>query len=337
MKLVSFERDNADHLAILKDNKLYPLQSLDPSMPGTMSRFLQAGERAMDKAKRYEQMIEEGNIDTEPYIFDREKILAPLPNPKSCRDAYAFRQHVSTARANRGLDMIPEFDQFPVFYFTNHNAIYGPGEIPLMPDHFQKLDYELEIAIVTNKEGRNISAENADNYIAGYMLMNDISARQLQMEEMKLNLGPAKGKDFASSFGPWLVTPDELLPWQTAPKEGHTGHNFNLSMKAYINDEKYSEGNFADIDWTFAEILERISYGVDIFPGEIIGSGTVGTGCLLELNGTGKRQNPDHEPRWLTEKDTVTLEATGLGKLTNTFKMVDQDYSLLDLKKRIDH
>lgn len=333
MKLVSFQREQRDHLAIYYQDMLYPLQSLDPSMPGNMLQFLQAGQWAMDKARRFDQMIKEEGVDVEPYDFYRENILSPLPNPESCRDAYAFRQHVATARQNRGLDMIPEFDQFPVFYFTNHKAIYGPGEIPIMPDHLQKLDYELEIAIVTGKSGRNIRAENADNYIAGFMIMNDLSARQLQMEEMKLNLGPAKGKDFASSFGPWLVTPDELAPHSTNPREGHTGTNYNLTMKAYINGELYSEGNFAEMDWTFAEILERVSYGVDIYPGEIIGSGTVGTGCLLEINGTEARKNPDYEPKWLNENDQITLEVSELGQLTNTFSQSNHDYSLFDLKK----
>src|SRR5690606_11992552 len=120
-----------------------------------------------------------------------------------------------------GLDMIPEFDQFPVFYFTNHNAIYGPGDIPCMPLHMQQLDFELEVAIVINKRGKNIKAAEADDYIAGYMIMNDISARKLQMEEMKLNLGPAKGKDFATVIGPYLVTKDELSPYKTPHYKGH--------------------------------------------------------------------------------------------------------------------
>ena len=110
------------------------------------------------------------------HIEDVE-ILAPVPNPTSCRDAYAFRQHVAAARRNRKLDMIPEFDQFPVFYFTNHNSIQGPGEIVCMPDHFNKLDFELEAAIVICKPGKNIKASEADEYIGGYMIMNDMSAR----------------------------------------------------------------------------------------------------------------------------------------------------------------
>lgn len=126
--------------------------------------------------------------------------MAPVPYPGSCRDGYAFRQHVAAARRNRKLDMIPEFDQYPIFYFTNHRSIQGPGEIRCMPDHFEKLDLELEAAIVICKQGRNIKAKQADEYIGGLMIMNDLSARRLQMEEMLLNLGPAKGKDFATYY-----------------------------------------------------------------------------------------------------------------------------------------
>ena len=156
-------------------------------------------------------MIKEGKIDLDKGIdIDSVDIIAPVPFPSSCRDGYAFRQHVAAARRNRKADMIPEFDQYPIFYFTNHHSIKGPGEIPCMPDHFEKLDFELEVAIVIAKHGRNIKAADADEYIAGMMIMNDISARKLQLEEMLLNLGPAKGKDFATATGPYLVTLDEL-------------------------------------------------------------------------------------------------------------------------------
>ena len=142
--------------------------------------------------------------------IEEVQVLAPVPFPGSCRDGYAFRQHVAAARRNRKVPMIPEFDQYPIFYFTNHHSIQGPGDIRCMPDHFEKLDFELEVAIVISKPGRNIRAEEADEYIGGLMIMNDMSARTLQMEEMLLNLGPAKGKDFSTVTGPWLVTLDDL-------------------------------------------------------------------------------------------------------------------------------
>ena len=166
--------------------------------------------------------------------------------------------------------------------------------------------------------------------------MNDLSARQLQMEEMKLNLGPAKGKDFATVIGPWLVTPDELEQYKIATPKGNL---YNLSMKAFHNGKEVSRGNTKDITYTFAEILERVSYGVEIFPGEVIGSGTVGTGCYLELNGTWRNEaeakGQEFEPIWLKDGDEITLEITGLGTLKNTIKLSNNDYSILAKKRKV--
>ncbi|MGY0038178.1 fumarylacetoacetate hydrolase family protein [Pedobacter sp. NJ-S-72] len=275
--------------------------------------------------------IKSGEIEPKEEAF--YEVVAPVPHPSSCRDGYAFRQHVAAARRNRKVDMIPEFDQYPIFYFTNHNAIQGPGEIECMPDHFQKLDFELEVAVVIGKKGRNIKAAEADAYIAGYMIMNDMSARTLQMEEMLLNLGPAKGKDFSTVIGPWLVTPDELEEYKKSPKAGHTGNSYKLEMTCTVNGKQVSAGNTADMDWTFAEIIERCAYGVDILPGDVIGSGTVGTGCFLELNGTGLLNDPNYKPQWLQDGDVVEMEITGLGRLSNTIRKVDTDFSILALKK----
>src|SRR5690606_31672484 len=164
----------------------------------------------MKTATQLQQQISEGKLNINGNALNNTSLAAPVPHPTSCRDGYAFRQHVAAARRNRRVEMIPEFDEYPIFYFTNHNAIQGPGDIFCMPDHFEKLDFELEVAVVIGKKGMNIKAADADKYIAGYMIMNDMSARTLQMEEMKLNLGPAKGKDFSTVIGPYLVTPDEL-------------------------------------------------------------------------------------------------------------------------------
>jgi fumarylacetoacetate (FAA) hydrolase len=241
---------------------------------------------------------------------------------------------VAAARRNRKVDMIAEFDQYPIFYFTNHNAVQGPGPIPVMPDHFKKLDFELEGAIVICKRGRNVTAAEADQYIGGYMIMNDMSARTLQMEEMLLNLGPAKGKDFCTVIGPVLVTPDELEQYKVPAKPGHTGNNYNLKMTCKVNGVQVSEGNMGDMDWTFAEIIERCAYGADILPGDVIGSGTVGTGCFLELNGTGKLNNPDYKEQWLQDGDVVEMEIDGLGHLSNTIVAEKTDWSILGLKKK---
>ena len=331
MKLVSYKTEASEHLGVFVDGHIYNLNSCDKLIPDNMNAFLAGGEELMDRAKKISASIKGGILAAKEEIFF--ELLAPVPHPSSCRDGYAFRQHVASARRNRKLDMIPEFDSYPIFYFTNHNAIQGPGEITCMPDHFEKLDFELEAAVVIGKKGRNISAAEADDYIAGYMIMNDMSARTLQMEEMLLNLGPAKGKDFSTVIGPWLVTPDELEAYKVPAKPGHVGNAYNLSMKCWVNGVEVSSGSVADMDWTFAEIIERCAYGVDILPGDVIGSGTVGTGCFLELNGTGLLNDPSFKPQWLQEGDVVEMEITGLGRLSNTILKEPTDWSILKLKK----
>ena len=335
MKLVTYSNSGKEQLAFFIDNHLYNLNKADNKLPATLMEMLHDWERFSDKARKAEADIKSGKAGLEPdAVFEQATILAPLPKPVSCRDGYAFRQHVAAARRNRKVDMIPEFDQYPIFYFTNHLAIQGPGAVRCMPDHFQKLDFELEAAIITCKKGRNIKAEHADDYIAGYMIMNDMSARTLQMEEMMLNLGPAKGKDFSTVIGPMLVTPDELDAYKTSAKPNHTGNAFSLKMTCKVNGIRVSEGNMGDMDWTFAEILERCAYGVDIVPGEVIGSGTVGTGCFLELNGTGLLNDPNYQPQWLQDGDVVEMEIEGLGILKNSIAAEDTDWSILALKKK---
>jgi fumarylacetoacetate (FAA) hydrolase len=237
-------------------------------------------------------------------------ILAPLPRPISIRDGYAFRQHVETARRNRGLGMIPEFDRFPVFYFTNALAVVGPGELRVGQSRLDKLDFELEAFCVIGKKITNPTLAEADNAIVGYGVLNDFSARALQMEEMTLNLGPAKGKDFATGMGPWLVTKDELADRLSPSPKGNVLH---ARMSATVNHVKVSEGDVSQMNWTFAEIVQRAADGVTLEPGEVIGSGTVGTGCFLELNGS----KVTHD-QWLKPGDIVSLTIDGLGTLTNT-------------------
>jgi fumarylacetoacetate (FAA) hydrolase len=331
MKLVSYKTEDREHLGISVNGHIFNLNSCDKLIPETMNEFLAGGEELMDRAKKVNEEIISGKLEAKEEVFF--ELLAPVPHPTSCRDGYAFRQHVASARRNRKVDMIPEFDQYPIFYFTNHNAIQGPGDIECMPDHFQKLDFELEAAVVIGKKGRNITAAEADDYIAGYMIMNDMSARTLQMEEMVLNLGPAKGKDFSTVIGPWLVTPDELEAYKIPAKEGHVGNRYDLKMKCWVNGKEVSSGSVGEMDWTFAEIIERCAYGVDILPGDVIGSGTVGTGCFLELNGTGLLNDPNFKPQWLQPGDIVEMEITGLGRLSNTIRKVNSNFSILDLKK----
>ena len=241
--------------------------------------------------------------------LDDITLIAPIPFPNSFRDAYAFRQHVEAGRKNRGLKMIPEYDEFPVFYFSNHNSITGPGIVNVHKDHLNQLDFELEIAIVIGKEGINIKSSNAHDYIFGYTIMNDWSARALQMKEMKLNLGPAKGKDFATSIGPHITTSEELEKFMVNNK-------YNIPLSATVNGIEVSNDNLQNMTWSFAEIIERASYGTSLYPGDLIGSGTCGTGCFLELNGTSNNN------QWLQDGDIVEIDAGILGKLSNQIKLI---------------
>ncbi len=339
MKLISYlTSNNEERLALFINNNIVDLQQnakvIGSNLPSTMNDFLSGGNESLQIAQQVQDAFLSGKTNL---IVDSNETtpLAPVPHPSSCRDAYAFRQHVATARRNRGLEMIPEFDQFPVFYFTNHNAIVGAGDLIVESDHLQKLDFELEVTAVIGKRGKNIEAKHADDYIVGLTIMNDFSARTLQMEEMKLNLGPAKGKDFATAIGPWLVTIEELEEFKI---ETPAGNKYDLHMTAHHNGTLVSDGNTNDINWTFAEIIERVSYGVEIFPGDLIGSGTVGTGCYLELNGTNalkaKETGESFEPTWLEAGDTIDLEITGLGKLSNRIVAAEPPNSILAKKKQ---
>ncbi|MBS1731455.1 MAG: fumarylacetoacetate hydrolase family protein [Bacteroidetes bacterium] len=334
MKIVSYLKDGHDQLALVHKNLLFDTDKLHPDLPSSMNMLLIYWDDNYESlVKVNEALIKDEIKKIQGIPMDSVTLLAPVPFPSSCRDGYAFRQHVAAARRNRGVDMIPAFDEFPIFYFTNHHSIQGPGKIFCMPDHFQKLDFELEVAIVICRAGRNIRAEEADDYIGGLMIMNDMSARLLQMEEMQLNLGPAKGKDFSTVIGPYLVSLDELSNFEIPPKQGHTGKSWNLKMECTINGKKVSEGNVGDMDWTFAEIIERCSYGVTLQPGDVIGSGTCGTGCFLELNGTGKLNDPAFVPQWLQAGDEICLSIDGLGTLENTIVKEESDFSLLAIKK----
>ncbi len=239
--------------------------------------------------------------------FDPDQLAAPV-QPLSLRDFYAFEQHVRSARQRRGLDMVPEWYDAPVFYFSNVAAISGPGAAIRKPAETEELDYELEIAVVIGREGRDILVEEADSYIVGYTILNDWSMRDVQRHEMKVGLGPSKGKDFATSVGPYLVTPDELEPHLLPDRS--RGSRYNLTMTASVNGREISRGNARDMHWTFAELIAHASHNTVLLPGDLIGSGTVGTGCLTEF--------PTGTYPWLQPGDLVRLEIEGLGVLENT-------------------
>ena len=225
-----------------------------------------------------------GGADIGEHALAEVRLRAPIPQPPSVRDFYAFEQHVATARATRGLEVPPEWYGQPVFYFSNPAAIYGPDDEIPFPQTSSAWDYELEIAAVVGAEGR----------IAGFTILNDWSARDLQRAEMTVGLGPAKGKDFATSLGPVLVTLDEL-------------GDLRLEMTARVNGEERSRGSLGDIHWPFEELAAHAAENTRLLPGDILGSGTVGTGCILE-HGDG---------RWLHSGDEVELEVEGIGVLAN--------------------
>lgn len=325
MKLLTYKitGSNTHQIGVLKGNGILNLNSLFGNI--SLIDVIQINDYR-DKINNY--YMEENAIK---HNLNEVKLLPVIPKPTSFRDAYAFREHVETCRRNRGAEMISEFDKFPVFYFSNHNTMYGDNQdIELMPDHFNQLDYELECAIVIGKKGKNILSSNADQYIAGFFILNDLSARGLQMSEMKLNLGPAKGKDFANSIGPYLVTSDEL---ESKSIDTPFGKKYKMNMTCYVNGVLISEGNMQDMKWTFAEIIERISYGVEILPGDIIGSGTVGTGCLFEINGTKKRNNPDYVEQWLKNGDKIEMKIEGLGTLKNRIIKSNNNHSIIKNQK----
>jgi fumarylacetoacetate (FAA) hydrolase len=235
---------------------------------------------------------------------DEVKFLSPL-QPKTLRDAYAFETHVKTANRNRGQDVPEIWYEFPVFYFSNPVNDFGQNDEIPYPSYTDAIDYELEIAVVIGKPGFNLSPEQAPNHIFGFTIFNDWSARDLQMREMKTNFGPVKSKDFACSFGPVIVTPDSL-----ADKATDRPGVYDLLMTAKVNGKELSRGNFNDIYWSFGDIISRASQSVELSPGDVIGSGTVGTGCLYELT---KNEGP-----WLKEGDIVELEIERIGILRNT-------------------
>ena len=233
---------------------------------------------------------------------DAVAIHPPVRRPPSIRDFYSFETHVRNARARRGLPVPPEWYEFPVFYFSNPGALVGHGETVHKPAWTDALDYELEIACVIGKEARDVRAEDWRSVVAGFTILNDWSARDVQRREMAVGLGPAKGKDFATSLGPALVTQDELEPRRQ-------GDRHDLKMVARVNGRTLSSANARDMHYTFGQMIARASQDVYLFPGDVIGSGTAGGGCLLELG-------PEVH-RWLQQGDEVTLEIELLGALTN--------------------
>jgi len=226
----------------------------------------------------------------------------PILNPHSLRDFYAFEGHVKTMWERRGGTVPEVWYRLPIFYFSNVSEIRGPGDPVWAPRGSDELDYELEVAALVDTPALNLEPDRADEAIGGYTILNDWSARDLQRDETTVRLGPAKGKDFASSIGPWLVTPDELA-------DARAGEAYALQMTAHVNGLETSHGAWSSIRFSFGEMLARASADARLRPGDLIGSGTVGGGCLLEVR-------DELLKRYLEPGDTVTLAVERLGTLT---------------------
>jgi fumarylacetoacetate (FAA) hydrolase len=227
----------------------------------------------------------------------------PILRPSSLRDFYAFERHVATMWRRRNQEVPEAWYRLPIFYFSNVSEIRGPGDPVWAPRGSAELDYELEIAALVDTPARDLPAERAEEAIGGYTILNDWSARDLQREETAVRLGPAKGKDFASTFGPCLVTPDELA-------DARSSKGYDLAASAEVNGRELSRGRWSDIHFSFGEMLERASADARLVPGDMIGSGTVGTGCLLEI------RDESGFGRYLQPGDGVTLKVERLGELT---------------------
>lgn len=257
-----------------------------------------------DSVKFYD--ISDENIKGKKPIhmtFRNSDLLVPLPKVTSIRDFYTFEDHVRKARERRGLGMAKEWYEIPAYYYSGTSMIYPSGSSVPYPAFTSELDYEMEIAAVIGRDGINIRKEEAMPHIMGLMLANDWSARDLQRKEMAIGLGPSKSKDFATSLGPYITTMDELEEFR------ESDDRFDIPVEAYVNGKRYSGGNVRDMHWSFAELVEYASKGNRLRKGDVIMSGTVSTGCILELG--------PEEYGWLKKGDVVSIRSPVLGDLTN--------------------
>ncbi|MCS6897995.1 MAG: fumarylacetoacetate hydrolase family protein [Nitrospira sp.] len=283
----------------LKDQgEAQPYRLANAQVPATMVEFLEgeastmaAARRAVDYAVLLGSKARGPAGETVWYPLEAVHLTAPLPNPPSLRDFIAFEAHIAATSKKRGQAIPPEWYQAPRYYKGNPRTIIGPDEDLPWPLETTKLDYELELACIIGKSGRDISERDAPDYIAGYTIMNDFSARDIQFQEMACRLGPAKGKDFATALGPCLVTPDEIADLN------------ELTMVARVNGEEWSRGRFGTIYWSFPQMIAYVSRGERLYPGDVLGSGTVGGGCGLEWD------------RYLKPGDVVELEIQPIGIL----------------------
>ena len=292
MRLVTFRMEGAQEpvLGALENGKVIDLSAASGGMiPPRMQDFLEVGEDALSRAREILRAAPRSAV----YPLSEVRLLAPLPRPPSLKDFFAFEYHALAGAKRRGEELAKEWHEIPAYYKGNHRAIFGPeDEIP-WPYYTRKLDFECEIACVIGREGRNLTPEQAEEHIFGYTIFNDFSARDIQKKEMLLRMGPAKGKDFANAFGPYLVTKDEVDPVR------------DFSMTVRVNGEIWSQGHFKNQYWGFPLMVSYLSQEETVYPGDIVGSGTFYKGCGLDLD------------RWIKPGDVVELEVPKLGILKN--------------------
>jgi len=285
--------------------------------PADMRSFLELGEPALQAAQQTLDWFESQSkscqikgLSGQHLCFRRNEVrlMPPIQNPRSLRDFLTFEVHVENGAKRRNEPISEYWYKMPIYYKGNPSTLYGPDEDFPWPSFTRLLDYELELACIIGKEGKNIPEEEAASYIAGFTIMNDFSARDVQKGEMACRLGPAKAKDFGTAIGPWLVTSDEV------------GDIRNLRMQARINGETWSDGNSGTSHWTFEQMIAHVSREETLHPGDILASGTVGFGCGLELD------------RWLKPGDTVELEIDKLGILKNKVLEPDANRPLYEVR-----
>ena len=293
MKFAALLLDGHYRQALVHDDLLHPLP------PGTDLFALLAAKPAEDEVL---------SRCTAPVALAGQRLLPPI-QAGSIRDFITFEQHVEGSfKGSRDPAVVPEWYDIPTFYFTNPYALIGPTDPVPMPPGCTVFDFELEVAAIIGTDGHNLRVDEAESHIAGYSIFNDWSARDLQMHEMRIGLGPAKGKDTASTLGPYLVTPDELEPYRQ-------GDRFDLTMSVSVNGTAIGKDSLANSAWSFPEMVAYASRGTEVRASDILGSGTCGSGCLVELWG---RNDGERIPPPLTIGDTVTMQVDGLGTIENT-------------------
>ncbi|TNM38348.1 fumarylacetoacetate hydrolase family protein [Nocardioides albidus] len=289
MKFATYTDDSgATQAAVLQDGLLYPVAGaasvLDLIGDG-LDALLAHGRGALEAAT--------------PVSVDEVRLEAPL-RPPSMRDSMCFHEHIVNCMGT----VDPLHSKFPAFYLSNHAAVIGPSDDAAISPGCEAFDYEMEVAAVVGRPGSNIRPEDARDHIVGYTMYIDWSARDLQMEEMEVRLGPAKGKDGATTIGPVLVSADELEPLRS-------GKGFDVAMSVAIDGQPISTGNWSTINWSFDDVVAYTSRGTHLQTGDVLGSGTVGKGCLFEQ----RALDPDGFRGWLREGEVVTFEVDLIGRM----------------------